>query len=76
MGEIEIRFQYLPKGPFESEEKRRELLDRLNEVEGISLPADSIAGRPGIPMAAFPDEARVDSFLKVMDWVVEELKAG
>jgi hypothetical protein len=75
-GRIEIRFQYLLKGPFESEEKRRELLDRLNKVGGISLPADSIVGRPGIPMALFAVEARVDSFLKVADWLVEELKAG
>jgi hypothetical protein len=75
-GRIEIRFQYLLKGPFESEEKRRELLDRLNKVEGVRLPADSIAVRPSIPFAAFLDEARVDSFLKVMDWLVEELQAG
>jgi len=28
------------------------------------------------PMALFAVEARVDSFLKVADWLVEELKAG
>jgi len=27
-------------------------------------------------MALFAVEARVDSFLKVADWLVEELKAG
>jgi hypothetical protein len=75
-GRIEIRFQYLLKGRFESEEKRRELLDRLNKVAGVNLPADAIAGRPGIPMAAFPDEAKLDSLLKVMDWLVEELRTG
>ena len=30
----------------------------------------------GIPMALFAVEARVDSFLKVADWLVDELKAG
>jgi len=37
---------------------------------------ETIVGRPGIPMALFAVEARVDSFLKVADWLVEELKAG
>jgi hypothetical protein len=36
----------------------------------------TIVGRPGIPMALFAVEARVDSFLNVADWLVEELKAG
>lgn len=37
---------------------------------------ETIVGRPGIPMALFAVEARVASFLKVADWLVEELKAG
>jgi hypothetical protein len=75
-GRIEIRFRYLLKGPFEREAKRRELLERLNTVDGVSLLADSITGQPSIPMSALSDEARLHSFLKVMDWLVEELKAG
>jgi hypothetical protein len=38
--------------------------------------AERSSGAPGIPMALFAVEARVDSFLKVADWLVEELKAG
>lgn len=75
-GRIELRFQYLLKGPFESEEKRRELLERLNKIDGISLPPDSITLRPAIPMVALSGGARVDSFLRVMDWLVGELRAG
>ena len=38
--------------------------------------AERSSGAPGIPMALFAVEARVDSFLKVADWLVEELKAA
>jgi len=75
-GPIEIRFQYLLKGPFESEEKRRDLLGRLNGIDGIRLSPDSITLRPSIPITALSGGTRVDSFLQVMDWLVEELKAG
>jgi hypothetical protein len=75
-GLIEIRFQYLLKGPFESEERRRELLERLNKIGGISLPPNSITLRPSIPMAMLSGEAREDSFLQVMDWLVGELRAS
>lgn len=75
-GRVEIRFQYLLKGPLEGEEKRRDLLDRLNEIDGIRLSPDSIALRPSIPIAALSAGTRVDSFLQVMGWLVEELKSG
>jgi hypothetical protein len=75
-GLIEIRFQYLLKGPFESEQKRRELLERLNKIDGISLRADSITGRPNIPLGALSNEAQLTKFLEVVGWLVSELHAG
>jgi len=75
-GRVEIRFQYLLTGPFESEEKRREFLERLNKVHRISLPTNSITGRLSIPILALLNETRLDQFLKVMDWLVEQLKGG
>ena len=79
-GRIEVRFQYLLKGPFESEERRRELLERLNKIDGISLSPDSITLRPPIPMAALSGGARVDSFLNPnygyasRRWLVSEME--
>jgi hypothetical protein len=74
-GLIEIRFQYLLKGPLGSEEKRREFLERLNRVDGISLPAASITRRPSIRMAVLSGEARLTSFIAVMDWLVATLRS-
>ena len=66
-------YQYKP--PFDSEDKRRELLQRLNAISGVSLPEDSIARRPSIPLATLADGAVLDQLLAVFDWVIEEIRA-
>ncbi|WP_440950751.1 hypothetical protein [Methanosphaerula subterraneus] len=70
-----IQFQWLKlRPPFDSIEKRRELLDRLNAIPGIALPEDALGGRPSFPLRALvPAEAR-KRFLAVLDWVVDEVK--
>ena len=75
-GTVEIYFYwYKYKLPFDSEEKRRELLSRLNAIAGVSLPDDAIARRPGIPLSALKDETALKQFLEVFDWVVQEIQA-
>ena len=75
-GTIEIEFQYLLKGPFGSEEKRGDLLRRLNEIEGIRLLEDSITRHPNISMEALSGETRLARFLEVMGWLVAGLRLG
>ncbi|MGD9614799.1 MAG: hypothetical protein AB7H90_12865 [Alphaproteobacteria bacterium] len=75
-GRIEIGFQYMMKGPLRDEEKRRELLRRLNEIEGINLSADAITRRPTMPLTSLSDERRLGQFFEVMRWLVAELRAG
>jgi hypothetical protein len=75
-GKIEIEFEYLKtKGPFASAAKRRDLLGRLNKIEGITLSDDQIEVRPTVLLSTLSSEVRLSSFLKVMDWVVDELRA-
>ena len=75
-GYVEIYFQwYQYKAPFESEESRRELLDRLNAIPNVSLPDDSIARRPSIPLKAFEDPAALDQFLQVFEWFLNQITA-
>jgi hypothetical protein len=59
-GLIEIRFQYLLNEPFESESKRQELLNKLNEIRGVRLSDDSITGRPNIPFRALIGEPELE----------------
>lgn len=74
-GTLEVYFYwYLYKPPFNSEEKRKEMLAKLNAIEGISIPADAIRRRPGVPLAALTDETALDQFLAVFDWFIAEVK--
>jgi hypothetical protein len=50
--------------------EREELLRRLNEVPGISLPISAASGRKQIRLSDLGDEG-VQGFLAVMDWFAE-----
>jgi hypothetical protein len=69
-----LHYQY--KIPFEPEEKRLELLERLNAIPGISIPADSIARRPSVYLSSFSDEAVLEQLLETFYWVVREIEAS
>lgn len=72
---MEIYFYwYSFKPPFDSEEKRLELLDKLNQIEGVYIPADAIKKRPSIRLSDLAPGNRVEQFLAVYDWVVSEIK--
>lgn len=76
-GKVEIQFQWLKnKIPFDNESKRMELLDRLNLVPGVRIPADAITRRPNIPLSQFKESEKLKQFLDILDWVVQEIKAS
>jgi hypothetical protein len=75
-GAVEIYFYwYQYKKPFDTKEKREELLRRLNQIPGVSLPAEAILKRPNIPLSVLKDESALEKFLQVFDWVVSEIKS-
>ena len=74
-GSIEIQFgQLTTRPPFNRQEKRRELLDRLNGIEGVSLPKSTLDRFPRISMDALKQEDRLNRFLKVLEWATNENK--
>jgi hypothetical protein len=74
-GVVEIYFQwYVYRPPFTEEAKRRELLDRLNAIPGVSLPPDSITRRPSIPLAVLAEESRLVQFFDVFEWYLNEVQ--
>ena len=76
-GETEIQFQHmLGRKPFNKQAKRLELLDRLNKIPGVEIPADAITRRPSIPLATFTDPSSLQKFLSVLDWYVSEVRAA
>jgi hypothetical protein len=52
----------------------KKLLIRLNQIDGMSFPADVITRRPSIVIGSLSEGTRLKDFLTVMDWVVNELK--
>jgi hypothetical protein len=72
---LSLWFQfYQSRPPLDSEEKRRELLDRLNAIEGVSIAEDDISRKPSTPMAVLTDGSRLRQFLEVFDWFESEVR--
>lgn len=76
-GKVEVNFggmQSLP--PFGDEEKRRELLTRLNQIGGVNLSPASIATWTSFPLAALAADADMQHFLDTLDWLTREVRAS
>jgi hypothetical protein len=76
-GRVEIQFQQLKKSPpFQSEAKRLELLERLNAIDGVSIHRNRLEKRPSIPLQVLNRSESLEQFLKVMDWLVGEIRVS
>lgn len=76
-GRIAIYFGTLMETPrFAATEKRRELLDRLNQLEGVSIDLSRIDLYPAIPISALMSDETITKFLDVFNWVVGEIRDG
>lgn len=62
--------------PFDNEAKRIELLHRLNELPGVSLPSDAINRRPGLGLATLKNDTALKKFFDTFDWVIQEIKSS
>lgn len=61
------------KPPFDDEAKRIELMDRLNQIEGVAISKDNINKRPSIRLTTLREGETLEQFLSVYDWVLEEI---
>lgn len=76
-GYIETSFQhYQGVPPFHSDEKRLELLARLNAIPSISWPEDVIARRPSIPFSALTNEGALQQFFAAFEWMISEIQSS
>ncbi len=74
-GKIEIYFQwYKGKKPFDSIEKRKELLSRLNEIEGVNIPENKIDKRPSFSLKLLKEKSEFEKFIKTYDWFLNEIE--
>jgi len=74
-GGLEIKFKMLQsRPPFDTESKRQEILNRLNQIPGFNIPADAIIRFPKVELSVLKNEESLMQFLEVLDWVVQEIK--
>ncbi|KUL47643.1 hypothetical protein ADL28_32070 [Streptomyces violaceusniger] len=68
-GTVEVVFQYLKRRPpFDDEPLRRELMARLNEIEGIDLAEAKLDLRPSFPVEVFADHS--EEICAALEWFV------
>lgn len=66
-------YWYAYKSPFDQEALRLVMLGKLNGIDGVALPQDAIYRRPSIPLRVLAVGNRVEQFLRVMDWYLEQI---
>jgi hypothetical protein len=62
------------KQPFDSEEKRLELLNRLNAIPGVSISQEGIERYPSFRLSALKNRKHLNEFLNILDWMISEIK--
>ncbi len=77
-GKAEIMFRRMKirHPPFDADEKRLELLQRLNQIPNVSLPEDGIARRPSVPLSALTNHEGLAQFLRIIEWTVDEVRGS
>ena len=78
-GRVDVQLGWMAshdESPFHPEDKRRELLRKLNEIPGVVLSEDRIDKYPSVPLAALVEEASLGQFLKTFNWVIDQIRAS
>jgi len=75
-GKVEIQFQWLKtKPPFDDEIKRKEILNKLNQIPDVNIPDDAITRRPNIPLSTFKDDTKLKQFKEVLNSMIKEIRS-
>jgi len=73
-GNVEISFQhYLNRPVFEDEQKRVELMSKLNLISGVNIQQEQITKRPNISLKLLTSEEAKKQFFDTFDWYLKEI---
>jgi hypothetical protein len=76
-GKLDIKLRRMKNRnpPFHTEEKRLEVVRRLNEIPGIKLSPDCIGKYPTISLSTLSDANALEQFKRLIAWTIQEVKA-
>jgi len=69
-GRVEVTFRYLL---CDSDEQRAQLLQRLNQIPGISLKESAVKSWGSFPMSALHKPDKLKQFFETYEWAVSHL---
>jgi len=76
-GKIEIPFGWMIRQPpFDEASKRLDLLHRLNQIHGVSIPDDKIDRFPNFNLSLLIDESEFGQFIKILELIVTEIRSN
>lgn len=74
-GAVQIQFgTMLNRAVFSDEQKRAELLRKLNSLPGVAIPEPGLTKYPSLPITLLADENSLQQFLSVWDWYLESIR--
>jgi len=72
-GKIEIPFQWMKnKNAFRDINKRKIILNKLNQIKGINIQETKLNKRPWIDLKTLYDNESMKKFLDIFDWMIDE----
>jgi hypothetical protein len=77
-GKLEVQFQWMKERPFFSDiENRRQLMNQLNAIKGISISEDDISKRPSISLSILASSpSGTDKFLEALTWAAKQFQSA
>ena len=75
-GKVEYQFKFMKNQPkFNEVGQIQSLIDKVDSIEGISLPPDTISRMPKTDMSVLSNKSTLNKFLKVWENYMEEIRA-
>jgi len=72
-GQVDVSFgNYVKYPPFDRQDMRLKLRDRLNDIEGVAIERNRIDKYPKIPLSILGTRDNLDQFLAAFDWFIEQ----
>jgi hypothetical protein len=73
-GRVEIQFRFMSHSPFDDQEKRKELAQRISEASGVPIPDDRLSKLPSFTLDRLVNPDSYKQFLSAFTWALEEIK--